>query len=88
MVASDGNWMVQDLMRHRYPVERLPINTRAGAIGGFTPLGHGTPVYYSSVGDRLLRETGGKVVPIPFEEPRNLPTARLGLMEWGPFESK
>jgi hypothetical protein len=86
IVASDGNWLVQDLLKHRYPVERLAINTRAGAIGGFTPLNHGTPVFYASVGDRFLAETGYRSVPIPFERKGNLPAAKLGPAEWGPFE--
>lgn len=88
IVASDGNWLVQDLLKHRYPVERLPINTRAEAIGGFTPLNHGTPIFYASVGDRFLKETGYRIVPIPFERKGNLPGAKLGPAEWGPFEEK
>ena len=31
IIAADGNWLLQDLDQHHYPVERLPINTRAGA---------------------------------------------------------
>ncbi len=88
IVASDGNWLVQDLMRHRYPVERLAINTRAGAIGGFTPLSHGAPVFYSSVGDKFLSETGYKVQPIPFRVKENLPTAGLGSADWAPFKDR
>ncbi len=87
IIASDGNWLVQDLMHHRYPVKRLPINTRAGAIGGFTPLAHGTPVFYSSVGDRFFKDTPGFVVaPIPFHTAKNLPDASLIPSEGGPFD--
>jgi hypothetical protein len=88
IVASDGNWLVQDLLRHRYPVERLPINTRAGAVGGFTPLNHGTPVFYSSAGDKFFTQTGYRVQPIPFKRDGNLPNARLGPAEWGSFDDK
>ncbi len=87
IVASDGNWLVQDLLHHRYPVKRLPINTRAVAIGGFTPLNHGTPVFYSSVGDRFFKTTPGFVLtPIRFRTIANLPSAKLGPAEGGPFE--
>ena len=87
IIASDGNWLVQDLMHHRYPVKRLPINTRAVAIGGFTPLNHGTPVFYSSVGDRFFQTTPGFVLaPIAFKEIANLPNAKLTPAEGGPFE--
>ena len=48
-----GGWRydLPDLLHHRYPVQPLAINTRAGAIGGFTPLSHGTPIFYTSAGD-------------------------------------
>ena len=36
ILASDDNWLVQDLRHHDYRVHRLPIDTRAEAIGGFT----------------------------------------------------
>jgi 4-amino-4-deoxy-L-arabinose transferase-like glycosyltransferase len=88
IVASDGNWLVQDLLRHRYPVQRLPISTRAAAVGGFTPLNHGTPVFYSSVGDKFFAQTGYKILPIPFKTDGNLPNAKLGSAEWGPFNDK
>jgi 4-amino-4-deoxy-L-arabinose transferase-like glycosyltransferase len=84
MIASDGNWMDQDLLHHRYPVWRLPINTRAGAIGGFTPLMHGTPVFYRSVGDQYFR-THPAAAPIPFQWAKNLPSGRLTAAEGGPF---
>jgi hypothetical protein len=76
MIASDGNWMDQDLIHHRYPLWRLPINTRAGAIGGFTPLMHGTPVFYRAVGDEYFR-THSAAAPIPFQLAVNLPSGRL-----------
>jgi hypothetical protein len=52
ILGHDKNWMVQDLKEHRYPVDEIPINTRAGAIGGFTPLMHGVPKFYEASGDR------------------------------------
>lgn len=87
MIGSDGNWMDLDLLHHRYPLWRLPINTRAGAIGGFTPLCHGTPVFYRSVGDVYLR-SHPPVAPIPFTEAKTLPTGKLTPAEGGPFEDK
>ncbi len=87
MIASDGNWMDQDLLHHRYPLERLPINTRAGAIGGFTPLCHGTPVFYRSVGDEFFKQTPGfRLAAIPFKVAKNLPSGKLTPAEGGPFE--
>jgi hypothetical protein len=88
ILASDGNWLVEDLLRHRYPVDRLPINTRASGIGGFTPLSKATPVFFRSVGDRFLQEAGNRIEPIPFDSARNLPGARLAPEQWGSFEEK
>ena len=86
ILASDGNWLVQDLMHHRYPVRRLGINTRAGAIGGFTPLMHGTPVFFTSVGDEFFRTHPSFVLePLPFKRFANLPDATLAPTEGGPF---
>jgi hypothetical protein len=86
ILASDGNWMLQDLMYHRYPIQRLDINTRATAIGGFTPLSHGPPVFYSSAGDKFFKTTPGFALsPIDFRRAENLPTGKLGPTEGGPF---
>jgi 4-amino-4-deoxy-L-arabinose transferase-like glycosyltransferase len=84
VIASDGNWMDQDLIHHRYPLWRLPINTRAGAIGGFTPLMHGTPVFYRAVGDQYFR-THPAAAPIPFQLAKNLPSGKLTAAEGGAF---
>ena len=46
IIASDGNWMLQDFDAHHFPYQRLDIDTRAEAIGGFTPLAKGTPTFY------------------------------------------
>ena len=75
IIAGDGNWMLQDLDRHHYPLDRLPINTRAGAIGGFTPLARGTPVFYLAEGDQSMNEAADPLrPPVPFVTADNLPT--------------
>ena len=74
IIAEDGNWFLRDLEDHNYPVQRLPINTRAAAMGGFTPLARGTPVFYTaSWGDdaTLLPLPS---LPVPFRAADNLPT--------------
>jgi hypothetical protein len=87
ILASDHSWLLQDLLHHRYPAQRLPINTRAAAIGGFTPLAHGTPVFFTSVGDRFFRTTRGFVLaPLPFKRAANLPSAKLTLSNGRPFQ--
>ena len=77
ILASDGNWFLDDLAVHRYPLRRLDINTRAGAIGGFTPLAHGIPAFYIGFGGA----TPGPVLadlktPVPFRAADNLPSAK------------
>ena len=76
VLASDGNWLLQDLDTHHYDEHRLPINTRAGAIGGFTPLAKGLPAFYIANGG--LTPTGPLVqdaLPIQFKVSANLPDA-------------
>jgi hypothetical protein len=76
ILASDWNWLLQDLDRHNYAEHRLPINTRAGAIGGFTPLSHGLPAFYVADGGAV--PTGPLVpelLPIPFRLKDELPEA-------------
>ena len=86
ILASDGNWLHQDLLHHRYPVQRLDINTRAGAIGGFTPLMRGTPVFFASAGDEFFRaHPNFPLGPLPFKRFANLPGATLAPSEGGPF---
>jgi hypothetical protein len=84
ILASNSNWLIEDLLHHRYPVQRLAINTRAGDIGGFTPLSHGTPVFYTSGGDEYLRTHA--IAPLPFQTTKNLPSAKLTPAEGGPFD--
>jgi hypothetical protein len=77
IIASDGNWFLDDLAHHRYQFNRLGINTRAGAIGGFTPLAHGVPTYYTAGRDDpqtyILTDYA---TPIPFQVADNLPSAK------------
>jgi hypothetical protein len=76
IISGDSNWLLDDLRRHFYRIERLPIETRADAIGGFTPLAHGTPVFYSAQGDReAFVPAVVPSEPIPFRAVDNLPTA-------------
>jgi drug/metabolite transporter superfamily protein YnfA len=76
ILASDGNWFLDDLLVHRFPFYRLDINTRAVAIGGFTPLAHGVPAFYIGFGgttpESVIRALDR---PVPFEAAENLPRA-------------
>jgi hypothetical protein len=74
IIASDGNWFLHDLHDHRFDADRLSIDTRAEAIGGFTPLAHGTPTFY--VSDGPLTHGGDGDQPLPFHSADNLPTGR------------
>jgi hypothetical protein len=74
ILGHDKNWMVRDLQEHRYPVDEMPINTRAGAIGGFTPLMHGVPKFYEASGDRSPASGYGQSATIiPFHGGANQP---------------
>ncbi len=77
ILASNGNWFLDDLAVHHFPFYRLDINTRAGAIGGFTPLAHGTPAFYIAYGGAtppsLLSDLNR---PVPFQAASNLPKAK------------
>jgi hypothetical protein len=76
ILASDWNWLLQDLDHHHYPEHRLPINTRAGAIGGFTPLSHGLPAFYVAEGGAAPLDPVTQGLPsIPFRLKDNLPEA-------------
>ena len=66
IIAKDGNWLIEDLRAHRYPVHRLPIDPRADAIGGFTPLAHGKPFFFTALGDAAPAE------PLQSDSTRNL----------------
>ncbi len=86
IITHDRNWMLQDLLQHRYPIRRLDIDTRATAIGGFTPLSHGPPVFYAAAGDKFFKTHPGFVLaPIHIENAENLPTGKLSVAMGGPF---
>ncbi|MGH9560712.1 MAG: hypothetical protein ACRD3S_04590, partial [Terracidiphilus sp.] len=77
VLASDGNWLLDDLRDHHFDFKRLDIDTRAEAIGGFTPLAHGTPAFYIASGGSVpafLRRQSSDT-PVLFERSRNLPAA-------------
>lgn len=74
IIASEGNWFIHDVLAHRFDVNRLSIDTRAQAIGGFTPLAHGTPTFYIS--DGLMTHGGDGEQPLPFNSADDLPTGR------------
>lgn len=50
ILATDGNWLLKDLASHGYQSQRLPVETHADEIKGFTPLMHGLPVFYAGHG--------------------------------------
>ena len=74
IIAGDGNWLLEDLRKHHYGSYRLPINTRAQAIGGFTPLAHGTPAFYIS-GGYAVQTNVGDDESLPFYAADELPTS-------------
>ncbi len=80
IIGTDGNWLIEDLKRHRVPVERLSINTRAGSIGGFTPLDRSVPVYFLSGGNEAMSKAL-EPAPIPFTRAATLPSAPLSAAE-------
>lgn len=76
VIADEKNWMLQDLAKHRYGVSRLPVETSAEDIGGFTPLAHGVPEFYEAEGDRNpAQKKLYSRPPAPFKVPQNLPEA-------------
>ena len=60
VLASDRNWLLCDLEDHHYETHWLDIDTRAQAIGGFTPLSRGKPMFYTANGARV---TPGPLAP-------------------------
>lgn len=87
VISSDFNWLLDDLRRHFYNVDRLPIVTRADAIGGFTPLARGTPVFFIARGDQasFVPRQPAPAEPTPFRAADNLPgVARMPDVEVHP----
>jgi 4-amino-4-deoxy-L-arabinose transferase-like glycosyltransferase len=76
IIASRRNWMLNDLRAHHYVVERLPIDTHAENIGGFTPLAHGTPQFYVASWDHPLLNRSPLMKPVPFQAAQELPNVR------------
>jgi hypothetical protein len=76
VVANDGNWLIEDLRAHHYPVQRLPIDSRAEDIGGFTPLAHGTPSFFIAAGDAAPAAGLLAPAPQPFRVSDNLPDSK------------
>jgi hypothetical protein len=78
IVASKGNWLLEDLRKHRYTFVRLPVETRATDLGGFTPLARGEPEFYSAHGDRSPARGKSEYSrpPAPFQVSQNLPEAK------------
>lgn len=77
IVAEDGNWLIEDLHIHRYPVRRLAIESRAEDIGGFTPLAKETLAFYVAEGDRVTPESiVSNLAPEPFHTADNLPDSK------------
>lgn len=77
IIAGDHNWYLQDLARHHYMFDRLPIDLRAEDIGGFTPLAHGTPWFYTASWDRpVLDITSPLAFPVPFRAAEELPDSK------------
>ena len=78
IVASKSNWLLKDLRKHRYSVVRLPVDTRATELGGFTPLARGEPEFYAAQGDRAPRRALREYrrPPAPFQVTQNLPEAK------------
>jgi hypothetical protein len=80
VIAGEGNWLIQDLSAHRYSMQQLPIDTRTQAIGGFTPLAHGTPEFFSAAGDAVPVSPSSKdLFPKPFRVEGNLPESKFAL---------
>lgn len=77
IVASPGNWMLEDLEKHRYGFIPLPMGGRAGDLGGFTPLAHGVPELFEAHGDPSPEPLEFySRPPAPFQRSANLPEAK------------
>jgi hypothetical protein len=77
VIASKGNWLLEDLRKHRYSFQRVPMDTRANELGGFTPLARGEPELYLAEGDRSShRRSKYSRPPAPFQVSQNLPGAK------------
>jgi hypothetical protein len=77
ILGSDGNWMVEALSHHRYPVERAPYNMLGTDLGTeISGLDFGYPTVFYSAGDKSALTENGKVSTIiPFHTAYDKPHA-------------
>lgn len=73
ILATEDNWLLKDLGSHGYATRRLPVESQADEIKGFTPLMHGLPVFYIGEGD-LANARSASVTP--FLDESELPAAQ------------
>jgi hypothetical protein len=77
IIASNGNWMLDDLSYHHYLLQRLPIKTHAKDLGGFTPLAHGVLAFFTASWDHPLKDISSPLtLPVPFDAAENVPSAK------------
>ncbi len=77
IIAGDSNWLLAHLRANHEDATRLPVNNRAEAIGGFTPLCRGIPAYYLSHGDALRNGSiASKAIQSSSEASPTLPNAQ------------
>ena len=76
IIASPGNWMLEDLRMHRYLFRHMPIPTGAEHLGGFTPLARGTPSFYVARGAGVPGAGRNGLPPAPFQVSQNLPQVK------------
>lgn len=76
-LCSAGNWMVEALSHHRYPVDRAPYNMLGTDLGTeITGLDFGYPTVFYSAGDKSALTENGKVSTIiPFHTAYDKPHA-------------
>ncbi len=71
ILTSGIEWTIEDLGRHFYDFEQIPIDTHsADAEGAIAPLTHSRPVFFRVAGDRFPQPFSE---PIPFDPDDNLP---------------
>lgn len=82
IIASAGNWFLHDLARHHYFFHHLPIHPRATELGGFTPLAHGVPGFYTASWDNPSANVPmPSTAPIPFRAEEDVPAAKSDTTE-------
>lgn len=77
IIAGKKNWLLEDLKKHRYSFLRVPTDTQATELGGFTPIARGEPEFYVAQGDRSRTSRSNfSSPPAPFQVSQNLPEAK------------